>query len=61
MADQTEIMVTLLKKLIDKNGPDYLLENPYDAYKELNRYMGVDNAATAAILCFLVSGLVSNA
>ena len=55
MAGQTEIMVTLLKGLIDKNGPEYLLEKPYDAYKELSRYMGVDNAVTVAILCFLVS------
>ena len=61
MTDQTEIIVTLLKGLIDKNGPEYLLEKPYDAYKELNRYMGADNAGTAAMLCFLVSGLVSDA
>ena len=36
-------------------------KKPYDAYKELNRYMGADNAVTAAMLCFLVSGLVSDA
>ena len=61
MTDQTEIIVTLLKELIDKNGPEYLLEKPYDAYKELNRYMEADNAVTAAMLCFLVCGLVSDA
>ena len=61
MTDQTEIMVTLLKKLIDKNGPDYLSDKPYDAYKELNRYMGVDSTIAAAILCFLVSGLIGDA
>lgn len=49
MADQTEIIVALLKNLIDKNGPDYLSDKPYNAYKELREHEGVESAIAAAI------------
>lgn len=44
-----------LKELIDKNGPAYLVEEPYRVYKELTETKSADRKTAGAILCFLVS------
>ena len=44
-----------LKELIDKNGPAYLVEEPYRVYKELTETKSADRKTAGAILSFLVS------
>ena len=44
-----------LKELIDKNGPAYLVEEPYRVYNELIKSKSADRKTAGAILCFLVS------
>ena len=50
-----------LKELIDKNGPAYLVEEPYRVYNELIETKSADRKTAGAILCFLVSGMAGNA
>ena len=46
-----------LKDLIDKNGPGYLAEEPYQVYTELIGSDAADNKTAGAILCCLLSGI----
>lgn len=53
--------VDKLKSLIDKNGPDYLYNEPYLAYKELTVTDSTDAKMAGAILLALVSGICRDA
>ncbi len=50
-----------LKELIDKNGPAYLVEEPYRVYNELIETKSADRKTASAILCFLVSEVAGRA
>ena len=50
-----------LKELIDKNGPAYLVEEPYRVYNELIETKSADRKTAGAILCFLVSDMAGEA
>ncbi len=56
MLDHTENIFTRLKEIIDRNGPDYLTDKPYEIYLELKRN-GIDSKNAGAVLYALVSGV----
>lgn len=60
MIDQSSMMIDMLKELIDTNGPGYLSGEPYQVYKELTKSKGGDRKTAAAILCFLVNGMLKD-
>lgn len=53
-----ESVVGGLKEIIDKNGPSYPTDAPYEVYLELINSGAADRKTAAAILHFLVSGLM---
>ena len=57
MAKTSEEIAGKLKELIDKNGPTYLVDNPFQVYKELIQSKNADKKTAGAILCFLVSNI----
>ena len=56
-----ESIVDALKEIIDKNGPEYLTDEPYSAYTELIEFGGTDRKTAAALLHLLVSGMLKRA
>lgn len=63
MAANIEDIIARLKEIIDRNGPDYLADKPYEVYKELKRNGNgeTDKKIAGAILYFLVNGLLEEA
>ena len=55
MRRTTEEAATKLKDIIDRNGPSYLVDEPYKTFQELRESGVVDCKTAAAILHFLVS------
>lgn len=53
--------VDKLKDLIDKNGPEYLSNEPYQTYKELMDFTATDAKIAGGILMALVRGIERNA
>ena len=53
-----EDMVKALKEIVDKNGPNYLAEEPFQVYTELIRSGNADRKTAAALLHLLASGLL---
>lgn len=49
-----------LKELIDKNGPTYLTDEPYEVYKELVDTKTADRKTASAVLMLLVNGIIDN-
>ena len=58
-AKSLESTADRLKKIIDTNGPSYLVDKPYGVYTELVRSGAADRKTAAAILCLLASGVMS--
>jgi len=48
-------IVDVLKSIIDRNGPSYLVEEPYRVYKEVLDSRVTDEKTAAAILYVLVT------
>ena len=57
-AKPIEDIVKALKEIIDRNGPNYLTDEPYQIYKELLESETADRKTAAALLHLLVSGLL---
>ena len=57
---KTEKIVAELKKLIDRNGPSYLTDEPYKVYLELLHSGATDRKTAASILHLLTSGMMEN-
>ncbi len=55
MQENAQKIVASLKNLIDKNGPSYLFDKPYDVYLELTKEEKENQKIAAAILHLLVS------
>ena len=53
-----EDIVKVLKEIVDKNGPNYLAEEPFQVYTELIRSGNADRKTAAALLHLLASGLL---
>ena len=53
-----EDMVKALKEIVDKNGPNYLAEEPFQVYTELIRSGNADRKTAAALLHLFASGLL---
>ena len=60
MQKNIEDTVICLKELIDKNGPSYLTDKPYEAYEKLIETGAADRKTAAALLHFLVSTMLEN-
>ena len=58
MAKSVDDIAARLKEMITENGPDYLSNEPYEAYKKLLETKTADRKTAGAILCFLVSGML---
>ena len=61
MAEGIETIVAGLKDIIDKNGPDYLEDEPYQVYIKLIESGATDQKTAAALLHFLAMGLLKGA
>ena len=59
MAEGIETIVAGLKDIIDKNGPDYLEDEPYQVYIKLIEAGATDQKTAAALLHFLAIGLLN--
>ena len=57
MAKTDKEIAYALKEIIDKNGPEYLTDAPFQVFKELIASAGIDRKTAGAILHFLVSSL----
>ena len=57
-AKPIEDTVKALKEIVDKNGPNYLVDEPFQVYTELIRSGNSDRKTAAALLHFLVGGLL---
>ncbi|HAX53749.1 MAG TPA: hypothetical protein DDY59_15020 [Lachnospiraceae bacterium] len=57
MNNANKSIVNKLKMLIDKNGPDYLSNEPYLTYRELTVSTAIDEKLAGAILLALVRGI----
>lgn len=53
-----EDIVKVLKDVIDRNGPEYISDKPFQVYKKLLKSEEVDRRTVAALLHVFVSGLV---
>ena len=53
-----EDIVKVLKVVIDHNGPEYITDKPFQAYKELLKSAEVDRRTAVALLQVFVSGLL---
>ena len=60
-AKPIEDTANALKEIIDKNGPNYLVDKPFQVYTELIRSENSDRKTAAAFLHLLVSGLLETA
>ena len=60
MAESIESTVDCLKGMIDRNGPSYLADEPYEVFKELVKAGAADRKRAAALLHILVSGTAQN-
>lgn len=60
MDKKIENAVKKMKAMIDRNGPDYLHEEPYLVYKELNDSDSTDIKVAGAILLTLTMGIDRN-
>ena len=60
-AKPIEDIVKALKEIVDKNGPNYLADEPFQVYTELIRSGNSDRKTAAAFLHLLVSGLLETA
>lgn len=58
MADQIGKSITKLKEIVDRNGPNYLTDEPYKVFTELTGSGAADKKTAGAILYFLVNGLL---
>ena len=56
-----EDIVKALKEIVDKNGPNYLIDEPFQVYTELIRSGNADRKTAAALLHLLAGGLLENA
>lgn len=61
MAEKVEKVTAKLKEIIDRNGPDYLSEEPYKVYQELLRSETADRKAAGLILYALVNDVQGEA
>ena len=61
MAEGIETIVAGLKDIIDKNGPVYLEDEPYQVYIKLIESGATDQKTAAALLHFLAIGLLKGA
>ena len=61
MTKEVETIVAGLKDIIDKNGPDYLEDEPYQVYIKLIETGATDQKTAAALLHFLAMGLLKGA
>ena len=62
MAEKSvESIAAGLKEIIDKKGPTYLADAPYNVYRELINTDTADKKTAAAILHLLVSGIMTDA
>jgi hypothetical protein len=57
-AKPIEDIVKALKEIVDKNGPNYLADEPFQVYTELIRSGNADRKTAAALLHLLASGLL---
>jgi len=53
-----EDIVKALKEMVDKNGPNYLADEPFQVYTELIGSGNTDRKTAAALLHLLASGLL---
>ena len=51
--------VVKLKEIIDKNGPNYPTDEPYQVYNELIGSKVANRKTAGAILCYLVSSIAN--
>lgn len=57
-----QIIVTdILKQLINKNGPDYITDKPYEVYKKLVKQGDTEQCIASGVFCVLVNGLIDAA
>lgn len=60
MIDSIVKIIDKLKELIDENGPNYLADDPYDAFTKLMKSEASDRRTASAILCFLANGMLDH-
>ena len=60
-AKPIEDIVKALNEIIDKNGPNYLVDEPFQVYTELIRSGNSDRKTAAALLHLLAGGLLETA
>ena len=60
-AKPTEDIVKALKEIIDRNGPDYPADEPFQVYTELIETGNTDRKTAAALLHLLAGGLLETA
>lgn len=60
MAQSNDRIVACLKGMIDRNGPSYLSNEPYETFKGLIETGAADRKTAAVILYVLASGLLKN-
>ena len=61
MTASTKAIAKQLKEIIDKNGPSYMTDEPYQVYKELVRSKATDRKTAGALLHALVNGVQAEA
>ncbi len=61
MTKSVENIENRLKDIVDKKGPSYLTEEPFEVYRELLDSVDADKKTVDAVLHFLVSGLPERA
>jgi len=60
MATSNEAVVAALKEIIDRNGPDYISAEPYEAYKALMAAGTVDKKTANGLLYLWMSGVITD-
>lgn len=60
MKKSNELTVKCLKEMIDRNGPSYLADEPYEAFKGLIEAGATDRKTAAVLLYVLASGLIKD-
>ncbi len=55
MKEEIENIIVYLKKMIDKNSSNYLIDNPFVVYTELIKHNNVDRKIAASLLYYLVN------
>ncbi len=60
MTKSTERIVACLKEMIDKNGPSYLTDEPYEVFQGLVEAGAADRKTAGALLYILASGSVKD-